>query len=309
MSLKPLLKKGLEFILFGGKGGVGKTSSASASALMFAESGRKTLLFSTDPAHSLSNAWDQQFSNTPSTVKGVANLSALEIDAKQVMEEFKKEYGAELRELFSTSTYMDEQDIGEIMSLPVPGMDEIMGLKKIMDFMEKKEYEVYVADTAPTGHTLRLLAMPHIIDQWIVTAAKMRWKYRYMVSRASGKKFEDEVDRFLLDLKRSVKRVNAHLKDAERTEFVVVTIPEAMGVLQTQDLASELAHHTIPSHYMVVNNVVPESGCVFCKGRRKGQMHYIQEIKKSFPEYEITIVAQQAEEIRGKERLEIMARM
>lgn len=307
MSLKSLLEKNLEFILFGGKGGVGKTSCASACALKLAESGRKTLLFSTDPAHSLSNAWDQEFGNTPTAVKGVKNLRALEIEAEQVMEEFKKEYGEELTQLFATSTYLDEEDIGSVLSLPVPGMDEIMGLKKIMDFMEKKEYDVYVADTAPTGHTLRLLAMPEIIDQWIIAAAQMRWKYRYMVSRFSGKEFEDEVDRFLLDLKKAVKRVKAHLMDAERTEFVVVTNPEAMVVLQTKDLVRELKQNAIPSHHLIINNLAPKNECKFCQGRREGQRRYVREIRQEFSEYEITEVAQQPQEIRKKEKLEELA--
>ncbi len=307
MSLKSLLGTNFEFILFGGKGGVGKTSCSSASALKFAEKGRKTLLFSTDPANSLSNSWEQRFGNVPSAVNGVKNLLALEIDAEQVMEEWKKEYGEELTQLVATSTYLDEQDIGSVLSLPVPGMDEIMGLKKIMDFMEKKEYDIYVADTAPTGHTLRLLAMPAILDRWIVAAAKMRWKYRYMVARFSGKEFDDAVDRFLLDLKKAVKRVNAHLKDGTHTEFVVVTIAEAMGVLQTKDLVKELKENAIPSRHMIINNLAPENACTFCKGRREGQRRYVKEIRQEFSGHEITEVAQQPHEIRGRERLERLA--
>jgi arsenite-transporting ATPase len=307
MSLKPLLKKNFEFILFGGKGGVGKTSCASACALKLADAGRKTLLFSTDPAHSLSNSWDQKFGNVPQAVKGVKNLAALEIDAAAVMEEFKKEYGEELTELFETSTYLDKEDIGSILTLPVPGMDEIMGLKKIMDFMEEKEYEVYVADTAPTGHTLRLLAMPQVIDHWIKVAAKMRWKYRYMVSRFSGKEFEVSVDRFLLDLKKAVRRVHEHLTNAQRSEFVVVTLAEAMVVRQTEDLVAALRREGIPSRHMIVNHLTPEGDCAFCRNRRKGQSRYVNELKQKFPEHEFTLVNEQMQEIRGKERLELLA--
>lgn len=307
MSLRNILTERFTFLLFGGKGGVGKTSCASASALHIAESGRRTLLFSTDPAHSLSNGWDQEFTNTPRAVRGVKNLSALEIDAAAVMEEWKRTYGEELTELFTTSTYLDESDAGEILTLPVPGMDELMGLKRIMDLMDAQEYEVYVADTAPTGHTLRLLTMPETIDRWVKVAAKMRWKYRYMVTRFSGKEFEDRVDRFLLDLKRAVRRVDTVLQDAARTEFVIVTIPETMAVLQTQELAAALAEHHIPSRNVVVNQLVPVSACAFCTRRRKGQERAVKEIRQELPRHEVTLVEEQPEEIRGRQRIAQLA--
>jgi arsenite-transporting ATPase len=307
MSLRNVVRARFSFVLFGGKGGVGKTSCAAASALHLAQRGRRTLLFSTDPAHSLSNSWAQAFTGTVRAVRGVPNLQALEINAEAVMAAWKREYGEELVELFTTSTILDAEDAGSLLALPVPGMDELMGLKAMMDLMDAREHEVYVVDTAPTGHTLRLLAMPEVIDRWIKAAARMRWKYRYMVTRFSGKAFEDRVDRFLLDLKRAVRRVNDVLRDAARTEFVVVTIPETMAVLQTQELVAALRAHRIPSRNAVVNRFVPPCNCAFCTRRRKGQARALSELRSTLPQHEITVIEEQPEEVRGRERIAALA--
>lgn len=302
MALKDLLKKNLQFILFGGKGGVGKTTMAAASAIKFAQD-KKTLIFTTDPAPSLADSFGQSLSNEPSSIKGVKNLYAMEIDAKQVLKEFKKEYGEDILDILHKGTYLAEEEVEEIFSLDIPGLDEVMGLKKITDFMESEEYDLYIVDTAPTGHTLRLLALPDLLDDWIKFLAKTRWRYHYMIKRISGRERTEKADQFLLEMKKTVKRIKNILQDFQMTEFVVVTIPETMAVRETEDLISDLKKNKIPSSHIIINNIFPKNDCQFCSAKRKEQEKYIKEIKNLFPGININEVPLQAGEVRGIKKL------
>ena len=308
MALKDLLKKDLNFILFGGKGGVGKTTMAAASAIRFAQD-QKTLLFTTDPAPSLADSFSQEIGNEPMAIKGVKNLFAMEIDAKKVLEEFKEEYGEDILDILQQGTYLAEEETEEIFTLDIPGLDEVMGLKKITDFMESKEYQLYIVDTAPTGHTLRLLTLPELLDDWIKFLAKTRWRYHYMIERISGKEIIEKADEFLLEMKKTVKRVRELLQDAQRTEFIVVTIPEAMAVRETEDLINELQKFNIPSGHIIINNIFPNNDCQFCKAKRREQEKYIKEIKNLFPSFNITEITLQAEEIRETKKLQRLTKI
>lgn len=309
MSLKQLLKKKTEFILFGGKGGVGKTTCASSCAVKLAEDKKlKILIFSTDPAHSLGDSLEQELSNEPQLVSDFKNFYALEIDAKKTWEDFKKEYGDDIKEILNEGTYLENQEVSELFDLSIPGLDEVMGLKKIMDFMEEEKYDRYILDTAPTGHTLRLLALPDLLDDWIKFLAKLRWKYRYMVSRFSPENAEDKIDKFLMDMKKTVKHVNELLTDPEKTEFVAVTIPEALGVYETKRMIEDLDTLNIPVRHIIINNIVPkERGSAWLEARRKTQENYIKELKKNYKNYEFTEIEQVAEEIKGLKKLEILS--
>jgi len=305
-GLSDLEPKNLQFILFGGKGGVGKTTMSAATAVKLA-TGRKTLIFTTDPAPSLADSFEQKLSNEPVKIAGVANLWAMEIDAKIVLEEFKEEYGDDILDILNEGTYLSGEETKEIFSLDIPGLDEVMGLKKITDFMDSQEYDLYIVDTAPTGHTLKLLALPELLDEWIKFLASLRWKYHYMVERFSGEKKVAKADEFLLTMKKTVKKVRSLLQDPAKTEFIVVTIPEAMGVLETEDLIKDLAKTHIPTNHIIINNIFPESKCDFCQARRKNQEKYINEIKKKFLNFNISEIILHPEEIRGIKNLKNLA--
>ena len=191
--------------------------------------------------------------------------------------------------------------------LDIPGLDEVMGLKKITDFMDSKEYDLYIVDTAPTGHTLKLLALPELLDEWIKFLASLRWKYHYLVERFSGGKKIAKADEFLLAMKKTVKKVRNLLQDPAKTEFIVVTIPEAMGVLETEDLIKDLAKRHIPTNHIIINNSVPENKCDVCQSRRKNQARYINEIKKKFSNFNISEIILHPEEIRGIKNLKNLA--
>lgn len=311
MTLKDLFKKNLSFILFGGKGGVGKTTMAAASAIQFARRfpQKKILIFTTDPAPSLADSFGQSLSNEPRVIKGVENLYAMEIAASQVLKEFKEKYGEDILDILHKDTYLAEEEAEEMFSLDIPGLDEVMGLKKIIDFMESKEYDLYIVDTAPTGHTLRLLTLPELLDDWIKFLAKTRWRYHYMIERISGRDITEKADLFLLEMKKTVKRVRDLLRDAQRTEFIVVTIPEAMGVRETEDLINDLQKLNIPSGHIIINNIFPDNDCQFCEARRREQGKYIKEIKNLFPGFKITEITLQAEEIREIKKLQQLAKM
>ena len=302
MALDGLENNDLKLIIFGGKGGVGKTSCAIATALALSEN-FKTLLISTDPAHSVSDCLEQQIGFKVVKVDGTANLSAIEVVADEALSEFKMEHQSELKKLLETSTNLDNEDIDEMLTLSIPGIDEVMSFKTIIDFIEEGNYDKYVVDTAPTGHALRLISSPKLLDGWIKVAARMRWKYRYMITSFSGSYKQDEVDAFLLSLKKTVKRIENILRDNTKCEFIPVCIPELMAISETGRLLADLGTSGIISRQIIVNNVMVSEGCDFCRRRKAGQLPYLQEISEIFSNLNKVEVPMFAEEIKGLEAL------
>lgn len=302
MSLKRLKEDALKLILLGGKGGVGKTTCATCTSIYLSEY-FKTLLISTDPAHSLSDSLGQKIEDEITEVKGVRNLSALEISAEKSLSRFKAEHDYEIKKLLDTSSYLDHDDIDAIVSLPIPGIDEVMGFKTIADLIEGATFDKYIVDTAPTGHALRLLTLPGLLDDWIKVMAKMRWKYRYMVETFTGKYVPDECDSFLLNMKKLLKKINGLLKDQNRCEFIAVTIPEDMAILETERLISSLTRYGIRVKQLIINNVQESQDCMFCKERKEGQGKHISRIRDKFSNLEIKLVPLQPREIKGIESL------
>jgi len=298
MALAGLRNNDLELIIFGGKGGVGKTSCAIATAMSLAEQS-KTLLISTDPAHSVSDCLGQDIGFRVTKVDGTENLSAIEVVADEALERFIKEQQPVLRRLFETATSLDKQDIEEMLSLTIPGIDEVMSFKTIIDFIEEGAYEKYVVDTAPTGHALRLISSPKMLDEWIKVASKMRWKYRYMITSFSGTYKQDEVDALLLSLKKTVKRIENLIRDNSKCEFIPVCIPESMAIMETGRLLVDLGRSGIIPRQMIVNNVMMQDECDFCKKRKEGQQPYIQDIRKIFGSLNKVEVPMFATEIKG----------
>ena len=295
----------LKLILFGGKGGVGKTTCASAAAVQLAAAGARTLLLSTDPAHSLSDCLEQGIGPEITPVDGVRGLWAVETSAEKLYLKFREEHGEEISRILETGTYLDGEDIAGLLSLPIPGLDEVMGFKRLVDLMEGEEYDLYVLDTAPTGHTLRLLALPEVLDQWIKILARIRYKYHYVVSRFSGREVHEAADDFLFGMKRALKKVLALLRDPDRCEFVAVTVPEAMIIAETRRLVEELARLKIPVRRLVVNHVVSSAhgACPFCHERWMEQRGLLQECERSFPHLTIFRLLERPHQVKGLQRL------
>jgi arsenite-transporting ATPase len=303
MALTGLLESSLKLILFGGKGGVGKTTCAASTGLYLSKD-FKTLLISTDPAHSLADSLGQEIRGEIKEVKGVKNLSALEISAEKALSKFKMRYESQIKKILNTSTYLDQEDIDSIFALPIPGIDEVMGFKMIVDLIEEGKFEKYIVDTAPTGHALRLLTLPELLDDWIKVMAKMRWKYRYMVTTFRGRYKPDEGDDFLIEMKKTVKRIEGLLRDSQRCEFIAVTIPEDMAILETERLIKSLDRYGMKVRQLIINNVFPECTCHFCQARREGQDKYIREIRDKFNDLKTIIIPLQPQEVKGIGSLE-----
>ena len=292
-----------KLILFGGKGGVGKTTCASSTALYFASKGYKTLAICTDPAHSLGDSLDCSIGEKVIQIKNIENLYAVEVNAEEMLNDFKNQHEKEIKKLLDTTTNLDEEDVNALFSLPIPGMDELMGFKTIVDMIEVGEFDYYIVDTAPTGHALKLLNSPGLIDDWIKVMAKMKWKYKFMVKSFAGKYVNDRSDDFLMNLKKMIKRIDNILKNPEQCEFIPVTLAEAMPVLETESLVSTLNKMKVPIKRIVINNVLKSAECDFCRKRKSMQQRYIEKINNKFRNIKIAEIPLQDQEVRGIEAL------
>jgi arsenite-transporting ATPase len=170
-------KKSTTFIFIGGKGGVGKTTISAATALWCARMNKKTLIISTDPAHSLGDSFDRIIKHVPTPI--TQNLEAIEIDPDKAMEEYKEKMNQQQKYNDALSMFSDQFDI---MSSS-PGIDEVASFEKFMEYMNNDEYDVVIFDTAPTGHTLRLLSFPEMMDSWMGKLIKTRTQLGQMASK------------------------------------------------------------------------------------------------------------------------------
>ncbi len=294
----------MKVLLFGGKGGVGKTTFASATAMQLAEFGCRTLLMSTDPAHSLSDRLEQQIGPEITPVTGVPNLWALEVSAERLYFKFKGDHEGEIRAILET-TYLDDEDISDLLSLSIPGLDEVMALKELVELVDGGQYDFYVVDTAPTGHALRLLGLPQLLDDWIRVLARMSYKYRYVVSRLARHEIQGPAEDFLFTMKQTVRKVQALLRDPERCEFIVVTVPEIMVMAETGRLVEDLGRLEIPVRHLIVNHVMSAEStpCPFCRERWQEQRRVMRGCQQTVSAYEVCDVLELPHEIRGLGRL------
>ena len=297
--------------MFGGKGGVGKTTSAAASGLYLAGSrpGEPVLIVSTDPAHSLGDSLGQEIGDNIAPVKGVDNLFALEIDAIKRMEEFKAKYREELEIIAYRGTIFDRDDISEFLSLSLPGMDEMMAMFDIADVIKGGGYGLVILDTAPTGHTIRLLELPDLVLKWLDLLKLMQDRYRYIVRRLTGRHPRDKADDFLDKLSNDVHRVKALFTDKQKTEFVPVTIAEDMAVEETRMLLDALYRLNIPVRSVIVNCVAEDRECPFCNIRWISQEDALSRIEQTFTSYQLVEVPLLPYQVEGVDRLNTYARV
>jgi arsenite-transporting ATPase len=296
-----------KIVIFGGKGGVGKTTAAAAFALALAASDRKrkVLVFSTDPAHSLSDSFDEEIGELKRGIAGNENLDGMEIDPGKWFEDLKTRYRTWTDELFASLSggsrmeiKFDREAMRELVELTPPGIDEIAALGTISDLLDSESYHTIVLDTAPTGHLIRFLELPQVALSWIRTFMKLLLKYKDVMH--SGQVAEE-----LVALSKSIKKVLALLTDTERCEFVAVAIPERMSLEETMDLAKSLEKLNIPLRRLLINGVVPVAVCRFCKARRAMQDEVIGEFQSKFRRraVELFVAPQQPHEVQGAKSL------
>jgi arsenite-transporting ATPase len=290
---------GIRLLLFGGKGGVGKTTASAATALELAlrYPERSLLLVSTDPAHSLQDSF--------SGAQPPPNLKVLELDAQTYLHDFQKKNRQRLMEIASRGTFLDEEDINRFLELSLPGMDELMAFLEISRWVKKGTYDGIIMDTAPTGHTLRLMEMPDMIRKWLEALDALLAKHRYMKKLFRGSYERDDLDHFIEGLAASVKQMEKLLKDHQECRFVPVMLAEALSIEETLDLIRELQRLRIGVVDVVINRLYPESPCLLCRHIRAHQLQELARIFKEpvFSHLRIWGVPIYPEEIRGMESL------
>ena len=294
------------YLFFGGKGGVGKTTAASATALYLLNKLKQKesiLLFSTDPAHSLSDSLDVKVGNRLVEVKQLrgARLFAYEMDAGLALERFREAHGKVLAEIAERGTLLDEEDINELLGLSLPGLDEVMSLFELSELDREGKYAHIVIDTAPSGHTSRLLRLPEVFARMVKALDLMGDKHRYILAHfARRKPVADEVDLFLRDLSQRIEAVRNLLHDREQTSFTLVTIPEAMSVRETERYLELLREQGVPVRDLIVNRVEQEhEDCRYCRARVRSQRPWLRQIAELFSELRPHYVPLQPKEVRG----------
>lgn len=296
MQLKDLLLN-LKMVMFGGKGGVGKTSCAASSAIWAAEHGRNTLIISTDPAHSLGDSLGIELSpGEPTPIEGIDNLTALEINPKANMAEFQGLTNINPMEEMGMSGLMENMplfgDMEELASMTPPGIDEALAFGKILEFVETDhDYDLVIFDTAPTGHTLRFLSLPETLSGWIGKLIKMRVKIGNMFGAVKRlftreEKKKDNSLEVLERLNESILNAREDLTNPTKNSFIIVMIPEEMAITETGRLLNELIKNNISVSNIVVNQLYQDTTelCEFCKARREMQEKNLAKINTIFSE-------------------------
>lgn len=310
MGLRDLVKKtrDTQYHFFSGKGGVGKTSCAAATALAFAKDGRKTLIISIDPAHSLSDSFDMKIGGE---VKKLGkNLFGLEIDPAKSMEEYKERFSADLGKMDMLKG-LGLDDTFDIAGM-TPGIDEVAAFDKFVQYMQNREYDVIIFDTAPTGHALRFLSLPDVLDSWVGKMIKLKMKFSGitdLIKKALpfGEEKEEKAIKpdQLEAMKKRIGEAKKILSDPIKTSFNFVMIPEAMSILETERSMECLEEYGIPVKKIIVNQIIPENpGCKFCTEKRKLQLEKVGEIKERFKGFNINQLHLFKEEVRGLKMLE-----
>ncbi|XP_075496145.1 ATPase GET3B-like [Primulina tabacum] len=289
-----------KYYMLGGKGGVGKTSCAASLAVKFANNGHPTLVVSTDPAHSLSDSFAQDLTGgTLVPVEGPNSpLFALEINPEKAREEFRsasqKNGGSGVKDFMDgmglgiIADQLGKLKLGELLDTPPPGLDEAIAISKVIQFLESPEYSMFtriVFDTAPTGHTLRLLSLPDFLDASIGKILKLRQKITSATSAIKSLFVQEENRQDAADklekLRERMIKVRELFRDTNSTEFVIVTIPTVMAISESSRLCASLKKESVPVKRLVVNQILPPSAsdCKFCAMKRKDQTRALNVIQ------------------------------
>jgi len=277
-------------LIFGGKGGCGKTTSACATGLYLAQHHpeKRILIVSCDPAHSVGDSFGCSVGNAVTPIKVLKNLWAQELDAEQEAAEFKRKYDSVMKKIADRGTYFDRQDIENFFSLSMPGLDEVMAVIRIANLLKEGKYDLIILDTAPTGHTIRLLGLPGQMKKWVEVMDLMQAKHRFLARHFTGKYRKDDADEFLETMKGDIDRVRKLLRNSDSTEFIPVTIPQTLAVEETGRLLRTLKKYGISVKSIIVNRVKSnENECPFCSGEAEEQKKELDIIRQKFADFEL----------------------
>ncbi|KAK2021139.1 anion-transporting ATPase [Colletotrichum somersetense] len=307
-------QKSLRWIFVGGKGGVGKTTTSCSLAIQLAKARKSVLLISTDPAHNLSDAFNQKFGKEARLIDGFTNLSAMEIDPNGSMQDLLAGQNEEVDAMSGGLGGMMQD-----LAFAIPGIDEAMSFAEVLKQVKSMSYETIIFDTAPTGHTLRFLSFPSVLEKALAKVSQLSSQYGPLLNGFLGSGGQlpngqnlNEMMEKLETLRETISEVNTQFKDENLTTFVCVCIPEFLSLYETERMIQELANYGIDTHSIVVNQLLfPKKGsnCDQCNARRKMQKKYLEQIEELYDEFNVVKMPLLVEEVRGKEKLEKFSEM
>ena len=300
--------------LFGGKGGVGKTTSACSTAIWLANSGLKTLIVSSDPAHSTSDSFEQELGSEPTKIDGYENLWGIELDPENRIESILPKFSGAISGGVSGplqsmmglqfSDISDQIEPMETSNLVLPGLDEAIAFDQLLEYVENPHYDCILFDTAPTGHTLRFLALPEILEGSIDRLIKIYRMAGGIKAMLFGRKEEEAIRNELEKFQKRVLHVRRVLEDKEITGFTLVTIPEKMAINETSRAAETLHKFGINVNGIIVNRITPELDHPFLISRRNVELKHISQLKEEMPDYPTIEIPLENSDIHGKNKLE-----
>ncbi|KAK6433049.1 Golgi to ER traffic-related protein [Oleoguttula sp. CCFEE 5521] len=318
-SLQSVLdQKSLKWIFVGGKGGVGKTTTSCSLAVQMSKVRKSVLLISTDPAHNLSDAFGVKFGKDAKEVPGVPGLAAMEIDPNGSIQDLISAGGEDAQEAM--------QGLGGVgnmfqdMAFSIPGVDEAMSFAEVLKQVKGMEYDLVIFDTAPTGHTLRFLQFPSVLEKALGKLSQLSQQFGPMLNSVIGARgglpngqSMDDVLKKMEDLRETIGEVNKQFKNADLTTFIPVLIPEFLSLYETERMIQELGTYEIDTHAMVVNQLLfpkKDNPCDQCNSRRKMQKKYLEQIDDLYGEdFNVVKMPLLTDEVRGVESISKFSEM
>jgi arsenite-transporting ATPase len=305
----------MKYAFFGGKGGVGKTVLAGATALWFARQGRRTLLASTNPVHSLTSLLDQDVFGKPTPVSGVPGLTAHEIDTRDTIERSKQEIREKISWFLKFADIKTKADEFVESATMNPAFEESAMFENMIDIMFEDKYEVYVFDTAPTANARRLLGMSSVYSLWVNKMVKSREEarsLRELLSYSRKKKETDPLMDYLLNFQSRMQHAKQLLTDPQLTSFFFITLPEALPIAVITRFINWFKEFGIPVGGIVVNMLIDRTSVAsdapeFVQNRVAMQGQYMNQIWQTFDGEVRALVPLFDTEVRGVSMLQRMA--
>jgi arsenite-transporting ATPase len=293
MTLRQLIDR--EVLFFGGKGGVGKTTCASATALAASRLGKRVLLVSTDPAHSTSDIFERKIGPEPAEL--LASLHAMEIDAAIEAQRYVADVKANIAKLFG-HRMLKEANRQIDLAATMPGAEEVALFDRMGALIrgDDERFDLIVFDTAPTGHTLRLIRMPELMEAWIKALSRSR---RAMLGVEQDDK-DDPIMMSLSDRLDRLRELRARLVSGRTTGFVLVMVPERLPIEETARAMTQLDDAGVRVGMLVVNRILPETtDDPFLIARRRQESVYLAEIAQRFASYSTVRIPQLESDVYG----------
>lgn len=290
---------GASVVMFSGKGGVGKTTCAAATALHYASRGERTLAISTDATPSLSHIFEAPGDEKPKLIRG--SLYVSELGVEEVEQMWDEKFGREVYDVFSSFVDIAYDEFVEFTTSILPGLSEEFMVDYIRELAQGGDYGSIVWDTAPIGQTLALLNMPAMILEHLKMAPRIYARLRH--SSISKEPILNIISRW--------QQLSADEMEflRSRVRFVIVTIPEALAVEQLEDVFHEMGKHGLNVSQLIVNNVVRADGSDFLRARAAQQRGYLDHLYDRYGDIEIVELPMFPREVKGWDRLEEVARI